>query len=177
MDPSVFYSGLKEILKDIDLRIKPGEKVCLVGKSGSGMSVFLLSIMGEAILTKGNMKLNGKLSYVSMESEVFLKGTLKQNILMGEKFIAEKFLKVLDVVEFDINRFAAAEQMEILDNGANLSIDERKKLLLARLLYTDGEIYCLDKCFDGWHSLLAERIFRRIIYEYLKDKTVIYTTY
>jgi ABC-type multidrug transport system ATPase subunit len=66
--------------------------------------------------------------------------------------------------------------MEILHNASNISTDERKKLLLARVLYHDGDLFCLDYCFDDWYPLLSERIFRRIVREYLKKKTIFYST-
>ena len=57
-----------------------------------------------------------------------------------------------------------------------MSSDERKKILLARVLYDDGDIFCFDLCFDDWYALMSERIFSKIVDEYLKDKTVIYST-
>lgn len=176
LDTKKFYSGFKEVLKNISLRVEPGQTVCLVGKPGSGVSLFMLALMGEAILSRGTMKINGKLSYLSSSNEVFVSGTIKENILMGEKYDAEKFIKVTEVVELDLTRFPAGEQMEILHNASNISTDERKKLLLARVLYHDGDLFCLDYCFDDWYPLLSERIFRRIVKEYLKTKTIFYST-
>ena len=95
---------------------------------------------------------------------------------MGEVYDAEKFIRVLDTVELDLTRFAAGEQMEILLNGQNISYDERKKILLARTLYHNGDIYCLDKCFEGWYPHLAERIFKKIMKVHLKEKTVFYAS-
>ena len=151
------------MLTNITLNIKSGSKVCLVGKPGSGVSMFMLGIMGEATLTKGHFKLNGKLSYLSMSYELILTTTVKRNIIMNERYNANKFVSVLDIVELDLTRFAAGEQTEILLNGQNISYDERKKILLARVLYHGGDIYCLDKCFESWCPDLSERIFKKMM--------------
>ena len=52
------------------------------------MSLFMLALMGEAILSRGTMKINGKLSFLSSKNEVFISGSIKENILMGEKYDA-----------------------------------------------------------------------------------------
>lgn len=136
----------------------------------------MLTMMGEAVLTKGTMKINGKLSYLSSTYEIIIPGSIKDNILLGEKYNPEKFIEVLEVVEFDLTRFKAGEELEILHNGSNISTDERKKMLLARLLYHGGDIICLEYFFDDWYPPLSERIFNRLIKEYLVGKTVIYST-
>jgi ATP-binding cassette subfamily C (CFTR/MRP) protein 1 len=120
--------------------------------------------------------MNGKVCYLSADHEYFVAGTIKENVIMGEKFDPVKFAKIMDLLEFDLSRFPAGEQMEILPNTENISIDEKKKLLLARVLYQDGDIYCLDECFDNWRPEMAERIFHRIVNTLMKDKTIIYST-
>lgn len=135
MDLDKFYAGSKTVLKSISVHIKPGSKVCVVGRSGAGVSLFMLSISGQTILSKGQFKLNGSLSYLSVDHEFFVAGTIKENVIMGEKFDPVKFAKILDILELDLGRFPAGEQMEILPNTENISTDEKKKLLLARVLY------------------------------------------
>jgi ABC-type transport system involved in cytochrome bd biosynthesis fused ATPase/permease subunit len=175
-DHAVFYSGMKEVLKNIDLVVKPGMKVCLVGRPGSGLSAFFLSLAGELVLTRGSLKANGKLSYLSSNNELFIPGTLKQNILLGERYDTAKFLKVIDTVELDLERFAAGEQIELLENATNISIDEMRKIMLARVLYHGGDILCLDNCFDDWYPIMSERIFARIVRDFCKKKTIFYSS-
>ncbi len=162
-------------MTDISLEIKPGEKVCLVGRPGSGVNHFMLTMLGEAILNKGTLKINGKLSYLSSNHEVLIEGTIKENILMEEKYDPKKFLKVIEVVELNLTKFPAGGEMEIYHNACNISTDERKKILLARTLYHDGDIICLENFFDDWYVNLSERIFKKIMI-HLDKKTVIYST-
>ena len=176
MNPDKFYSGFEQVLNNITLNIEPGSKVCLVGKPGSGVNFFMLTMMGEAVLNQGNMKMNGRLSYLSSYSEIIFEGTIKDNILVGEKYNADRFVEVIDLVELDLTRFPAGEEMEILHHASNMSTDERKKMLLARLLYHNGDIVCLDYFFDSWYPILAERIFNKLLNGFFKDKTVIYST-
>jgi ATPase subunit of ABC transporter with duplicated ATPase domains len=101
--------NLKTVLRDINLKIKPGQKVCLVGASGSGISIFMMAIVGEAILSKGSVFKNGRISYLSRNIPAFFPGTLKQNILMGHRFNPQKFTEIVDLVELDLSRFPAGE--------------------------------------------------------------------
>lgn len=66
--------------------------------------------------------------------------------------------------------------MEIVSGASNISTDEKKKILLARVLYSEGDIVCLDSCFDEWNPILACRIFRKIMNSALRSKTVIYSS-
>ena len=77
LDEISAFCGLKVVLRDINLDVKSGMKVCLVGPPGSGVSLFFLAIMGEAVLSQGSLKLNGKISYLSKNLSVFIAGTLK----------------------------------------------------------------------------------------------------
>lgn len=97
------------MLRDINLEVKPGMKVCLVGPPGSGISLFFLALTGEAVLSQGSLKLNGKLSYLSKNLPVFISGTIKENILLSEKYEAKKFSQILNLVELNLSRFAAGE--------------------------------------------------------------------
>jgi ABC-type bacteriocin/lantibiotic exporter with double-glycine peptidase domain len=54
-------------LKDINIEIKKGELVMIVGAVGSGKSSLLMAILGEIPKIKGNVQITGKLAYVSQE--------------------------------------------------------------------------------------------------------------
>lgn len=66
--------------------------------------------------------------------------------------------------------------MEIVSGASNISTDEKKKILLARVLYSESDIVLLDSCFDEWNPILAYRIFRKIMSTALQGKTVLYST-
>ena len=144
------YSGFQEVLKNVSLAIEPGTKVCLVGKQGSGVYSFMNAILGEAFLSKGIFMLNGRISYVSSNHEIFISSTIKCNIVLSQKFDRKKFEKVLEDVDFDLTKFPAGSETEVLHNAMNFSLSERRKMLLARVLYHGGDIFCLDNFFDDW---------------------------
>lgn len=170
------YSGFQEVLKNISLAIEPGTKVCLVGKQGSGVYSFMNVILGEAFLSKGIFMLNGRISYTSSNHEIFISNSIKTNIILSQKFERKKFEKILEEVDFDLSKFPAGTETEVLHNGLNFSLSERRKMLLARLLYHGGDIFCMDNFFDDWLPQLSTKTFNNLMDNTLKQKTVIYST-
>ena len=83
-------------LKNIDFSANSSDLVAVVGEVGSGKSTFLSAVMKELELLDGSIKVNGKIAYVEQEPFI-ISGTLKQNILFGDKFDQDKFNKVVEV--------------------------------------------------------------------------------
>ena len=92
-----FY-GKSHILHGVDLEVKPGEIVSLLGRNGSGRSTTIKAIMG-LVEGKGSVKWNGQemlghktydiarhgIGYVPESRDVFPKLTVEQNLLLGQK--------------------------------------------------------------------------------------------
>lgn len=73
-----------------------------------------------------------------------------------------------------MKKFAGEDQVEVIENGRNFSNGERRKILLARFLYQDNDIYLFDHYFDEFETKQNLNHFHRVVKRFLKDKTVIY---
>ena len=119
------------LLKDIDFKIKKGEHIGLIGEVGSGKTCLLNSIINNlAVLNKGdikgNIKLSGKISFVSQNAWI-LNDTIEQNILFFKPMNREKYNKIIKIcqLEPDLQIFPLGDQTEIGEKGLNLSCGQR----------------------------------------------------
>ena len=79
----------KPILEKVDLEMKKGDMICVVGKVGCGKSTFLQSVMNETNILNGSSFIRGKIAYVEQEPFIF-SASVKENIAFGEEFNQEK---------------------------------------------------------------------------------------
>lgn len=147
--------GLKVIYGDqtavsIDeLHIKAGEKICLIGKSGSGKSTFIECLFG---LREYEGKIDANIHDISLtlqKSDLIPNFTVKTNILMG-RFGGRSFIK--NMVSVFKHEPLVDEVLKCLDIPEkkeqyvkNLSGGEQQRVLLARALYEQKSIYLLDE--------------------------------
>ena len=93
-------------LEDISFDAQSGKLTAIVGPVGSGKGSIFNAILGEMPTNQGKICIKGNLSYASQEAWVF-SGNLRQNILFGEPFDANRYDEVLRVCDLnkDIKRF------------------------------------------------------------------------
>ncbi|KAI3658482.1 hypothetical protein MP638_001908 [Amoeboaphelidium occidentale] len=162
-------------IKDINLTIKKGQKVAVIGDVGAGKSSLLCALLGQIRQTKGDkLKVFASTSYVSQEAWLF-NDTLRQNILFGKDYDKEKYLEVVRVsgLQRDLTLLLAGDQTEIAERGANLSGGQRQRTSIARAVYYDADIILMDDALSAVDQHVGSHIFNECIMGYLKDKTVI----
>lgn len=160
---------------DLNLHIRPKEKVCFVGDDNQGLPELIGAILGESFITEGFIKYNGTTSYIDGKFPGFLKGkSVKENIVFGSKYSQDVYVRALETVELDTKSFIDGDESIILSNAVNFSLTERTKILLARILYQDhSDIYIFDNVFDEINPKLISKLYDRVVKDYLKDKTVL----
>jgi len=165
------------VLQNINLNIKRGNLVAVIGDSGSGKSSFLLSFTNEFAKTTGTLRFQEFYTYVAQET-VFFPGTLKDCIVFGRPYDEELFWKVLETccLKDEVKALPNQEMTEIIEKGMNLSEGQRARVSLARAIYSDAEVYLLDECLSNLSMKVAKSIFKNCIQGLLKDKTVIMAT-
>lgn len=148
------------VLKHVSLQIRPGDRVAILGRIGSGKSTMLRLLGGLYQPTEGMAEADGldlrqidpadfrlHVGLVSQEPRLFA-GTLKDNILLGRPNARPAhFLEVLRLTGLD--RMAAAHPMgldlPVGEMGALLSGGQRQMVALARCLATEPSILLLDE--------------------------------
>lgn len=158
----------QEVLKDIDLSIRPGEQIALVGQSGSGKTTLTKLLMQFYQATSGVIKIDGKpvqeydltayrnnLAIVPQEVLLF-GGTIRENILYGDPDASEE--KVLEAARLSHSWEFIKELPDGLDTvigerGIKLSGGQRQRIAIARAILKNPSILILD---EATSSLDAE---------------------
>ena len=168
-------------LKNINLTVKQGEFICIIGEVGSGKSSLIQAILNNMIiLQKNNTKIivNGKISYVGQEAWI-QNNTVQNNILFYRPYNAEKYQKILNLCELnqDLNALPGGDLTEIGEKGVNLSGGQKARISLARAMYCDNDIYILDDPISALDAHVGKNIMHNCIIGYLKGKTRILVTH
>lgn len=160
---------------DTTLNISPGQVVCLMGESNSGASGVLLSIMEETYIIQGVSESLGSFAYLDIKSNFFLnKKTLRENIILDQTYKKSRYDTVLRICQLDLSKFMGSDMMEVIEFGRNFSINERKKVILARFLYSERDIYLFEDYFDAFSPEIGAAHFNIIVRQFLKDKTIVF---
>lgn len=157
-----FSYGDNPVLKDVSLTIKAGQRVALVGKSGSGKSTILALLLGLFSPQNGNICINGYspqnldrttwLSYFAYVPQDYplLDMTIRENIELGRNEIAFDENALSDAINTAMVSQIIEELPEGLDStvgegGNRLSGGQRQRVNIARALYRDAPIVLLDE--------------------------------
>lgn len=145
----------KKVISDLNVSIKSGEKYFITGSQGSsGKSLFLLSLIGETDYIHGDFKTNGKIIYASMKKPLWLEGqSILDNIIVGKKYDHQKFVKILNAVMLDISNLPGKFYFKIYHNASNIAMFDQKKILLARSLYQEGDIFLFENIFESFNEV------------------------
>ncbi|KQC08972.1 MAG: hypothetical protein APR54_03930 [Candidatus Cloacimonas sp. SDB] len=157
---SLRYNDNGDVLKDISFQIKPGEKVALVGHTGSGKTSIISLISGLYPFQKGRILIDGKdIGEYSLEElrdnigivqqDVFLfSGTIKDNIILGnEEITNEEIRRVAEYVNVDsfIENLPEKYLEPVMERGSTFSFGQRQLIAFARVLAYDPAIFVLDE--------------------------------
>ncbi|KAK2664214.1 hypothetical protein Ddye_002788 [Dipteronia dyeriana] len=165
-------------LRNINLMIKPGEKVAICGEVGSGKSTLLAAILGEVPKISGMVSVYGKIAYVSQTAWI-QSGTIQENILFGSAMDPTRFQEVLEksCLVKDLEMLPFGDLTEIGERGVNLSGGQKQRVQLARALYQDADVYLLDDPFSAVDAHTATCLFNEYVLGALSAKTVLLVTH
>ena len=151
------YSEGKEVLKELNLQVKEGEKVVLLGTSGSGKSTILKILMGMERAQSGTIRIGGQntvdlgedrifkeISYIQQEVFIF-DGTIRENICLFQTYREEELQSVIE--RAGLRNLVKENGLDYLcgENGAALSGGERQRISIARSLLRKTPILLADE--------------------------------
>ena len=189
IDNVTFSYGKKEknqVIKDLSLTIKKGQKVALVGLSGSGKSTFFHLLLRLYPIEKGEIRIDGiPLGEIKLRSlrrlfgfvsqDIFLlNDTVLTNLTMGRDIARDRILKALNVSHCDefVEKLPNGIETVIGDRGILLSGGQQQRLTIARAFLQDAEILLFDEATSALDNE-SEKIVQDTMDNIAHNKTVI----
>ena len=178
-------------LQGINLVIRPGEKVGIIGRSGSGKSSLAKLIVGLYQADAGSLLVDGidvrqldvsdvryNIGYVPQDIQLFA-GTLRDNLISGARYVEDEL--VLQAAELaGVHEFARLHpngyELQVGERGQNLSGGQRQNVALARALLLDPPILLLDEPTSAMDNTGEERLKQRLA-AISKNKTLLLVTH
>lgn len=178
------------MLKDISFKVKQGETVAFIGRTGSGKSTIINLIPrlydateGEVLVDGVNVKeykeesLYDKIGYISQKAVMF-RGTIEDNVALGtkngkkpSKEAVKKAVEIAQGKDF-VEKLENKYEFELAEGGTNLSGGQKQRLSIARAIARDPEIYIFDDSFSAL-DYKTDYILRNELNKYTKDKVVV----
>lgn len=174
------------VLKDIDFRVKKGEKVAIIGSTGSGKSTILNLLMRFYDVSEGKILVDGmdiksyklKKLYENfgpvLQNSLLFKGDIKSNISFADKNMDdEKIKKAADIAEASefIENYNDKFDHAIAQLGKNVSGGQKQRLAIARAIYKTPDIYLFDDSFSAL-DFKTDRDLRHKLKEVYPDATI-----
>ena len=175
------------VLHHIDLDIKAGENVAILGTTGSGKTSLVQMIPRYYDPTEGEVLLDGvpvkdytlkalrtKISYVLQKSELF-SGTVAENLRWGnENATDEELLEAAQIAQAEefIFKFSAGFETMISEKGASLSGGQKQRLAIARALLKKPDVLIFDDSMSALDVATGAKL-QKALREKLSSLTVI----
>ena len=154
-----FGYGESDVLKDVNLTIKKGEKVAIVGASGSGKSTIMkligrfylnyrgrISINNEDLKTLSDATLYSSVGYIPQEPFIFA-DTVRNNICLGRNCSDEEVWSAIEKVGLTelVSSLPDGINTELAEGGGNISGGQKKRIAVARALIRDCDTLLIDE--------------------------------
>ncbi len=186
------YGGNKEILRSLNLHIKPGEKVGLVGRSGAGKSTIVNLLLRFYEVESGQILIDGQnVNHVTQNSlrehigmvtqdTSLLHRSVRDNILYGrpnatdeEMIAAAKRAEAHDfIANLSDAKGRTGYDAHVGERGVKLSGGQRQRIAIARVMLKDAPILLLDEATSALDSEVEQAI-QASLYNLMQGKTVV----
>jgi ATP-binding cassette subfamily B protein len=184
-DVSAAYEGRPEALKNIDLRVRAGQTIALVGPTGAGKSTLVNLLPRFYPIASGRITVDGRplesiplghlrsqIAVVSQEPFLF-NGTIRENILYGRLDATEAELvaaaETANAAEF-IRRLPDGCDTRVGERGIRLSVGEKQRISIARALLKDAPILILDEATASVDTA-TERLIQEALKRLMSNRT------
>ncbi|CAI8346163.1 MAG: High-affinity branched-chain amino acid transport ATP-binding protein LivF [Cyanobium sp. ARS6] len=156
------YYGESHILRDVDLTLKAGEMVCLIGRNGVGKTTLLKSLIGLLRPRRGEIVFNGisldrqaphqraraGLGYVPQGREIIPQLTVEENLKLGLEALPGGLVRQRGIDPFVYDLFPILKDF-LPRKGGDLSGGQQQQLAIARALLGKPKLLLLDEPTEG----------------------------
>lgn len=151
--------GESMILRDVNMKVKPGEVICVMGRNGVGKTTLMKSIMGLLKPARGEIHWNDHdltslpsdrrakagIGYVPQGREIFSQMTVEENLLLGLEAASGR---IKTIPESIFAMFPILQEM-LHRRGGDLSGGQQQQLAIARALAAEPSLLLLDEPMEG----------------------------
>lgn len=183
----MYPDGTENVISDIVLSIKKGERIGIVGASGEGKTTFVNMLLGFLEPNEGKIMVDG--GDISQNVKGWMKNigyipqmiflvddSIRNNIIFGaEEASDERIWEILKIVKLDkyVQSLDAGLDTEVGENGVRLSGGQRQRIGIARALYHNPDILVFDEATAALDDATESEIMNEI-YGFSQDKTLIF---
>lgn len=180
------YGEGAEVLRGVNLRIEPGEKVALVGASGGGKSTLVQVILGLYTPTRGQVLFNGiPLEQIGMEQvrehvatvlqhPALFNDTVRANLCLGRDHKEADLWQALEIAQLDelVRTMPQGLDTVVGRQGVRLSGGQRQRLAIARMVLANPQVVILD---EATSALDAETEYQlhQALQRFLRQRTTL----
>jgi ATP-binding cassette subfamily B multidrug efflux pump len=187
-----FYSEDKPVLRDLELAIKAGEKIGLVGRSGAGKSTLVNLLLRFYEVKEGRITIDGQdISMVTQESlrqhigmvtqdTSLLHRSVRGNIAYGRPDATQEMIDQAAhraeadafIADLEDSQGRRGYEAHVGERGVKLSGGQRQRIAIARVMLKDAPILILDEATSALDSEVEAAI-QENLYRLMEGKTVI----
>lgn len=180
------YVENQPVLKHINLNVKKGETLAVVGNSGGGKTTLVNLLPRFYDISSGSLTIDGidvrKIKLDSLRSHIgvvfqdnfLFSGTIRENILLGNKNATEEEVKhVVELAHLSefLKTLPAGLDTEIGERGTSLSGGQRQRIAIARAMIKNSPIVILDEATSALDNQ-SEEVVQKALDNLMQNKTV-----
>ncbi len=179
---SFAFNSAQPLIQRLNLELKPGKSLAIVGPVGSGKSTLLHLLLSELKPIEGSILFSTALkskAYVPQDAYI-VNSTLKENIIFGKANVTDLQIEEalrLSALKYDLVSWPAGLSTEIGEKGVNLSGGQKQRVSLARAILADADLILLDDPLSAVDPSTEKWLCDQLIFGAWKEKTRVVVTH